>query len=743
MGHYRLHFYDRQGDLGAWHEVLQAHWWIDTFPSKEKTLLTPYEGFCKSAIESIQFQIVYLDKNDKPKQYTTKVYSFKEEDEIWNAFQNIDEDNARNWDKFYDEFEKLLLKCLKATNDHPKENLHNLRSVLWNIMSNALVKKIKEDKSEDQNKDCEFFKRKHFEKHSRVDYCAIDCTGLAHATKKRAQITLEGHLYFGDDEYSLVSIYAINPERRWNIYQSDFKDLCDTEKVDWFVGGPIAVLFKDNKPYISSQGRTAYSLKANLALKIQDYFQGKLKLDACNDMAADIVSKLDGYALDLFCKWQKEERTKADANKVWYLSMDLATEDNFTWGCNFDVDVKLSDNKTATITFGLGTMDNGYLGLNYWNVFDKISITCPDLNVVARDMSLKDYQDKFKDIFKLVPNYVPFRRDLNEIFTTVAESWKKWYWTCSNPTNNAKESNTLLWQYSFNEPFMTFDSTVWGTGVVRIDFQKDKVEDAAKHWFTNRLKNSNTDVTKDQFGEYLLDFIYGTLTYKCSIPSNPNLIDCKIEEMGRGDFRTEVGKRFCKSSQCAILATLKEALINMFWKDDFRLPPDTKEVLNDLGATNEQKAKVANEFEMARKVDPCARNTLAEHEEKVRIALNELKKELKNFEIKEGYSTQPYPSDYYIACSFLNYYFTIELQMKDKFDVRGYSIKVDVVPMNRKCVTLNAVVLNQTNECCDDGQFMKTMSKYLGNDEYKAIALKRHILYKIESIYGLEIRWRD
>ena len=97
---------------------------------------------------------------------------------------------------------------------------------------------------------------------------------------------------------------------------------------------------------------------------------------------------------------------------------------------------------------------------------------------------------------------------------------------------------------------------------------------------------------------HLLDFIYGTLAYKCSIPSNPNLIDCKIEEIGRGDFRVEIGKRFCIMSQLGILESLKSKLVKMFWNDDCRLPKDTREVLNKLGATNEQKAKVANEYEM-------------------------------------------------------------------------------------------------------------------------------------------------
>ena len=124
---------------------------------------------------------------------------------------------------------------------------------------------------------------------------------------------------------------------------------------------------------------------------------------------------------------------------------------------------------------------------------------------------------------------------------------------------------------------------------------KEKLEDATKAWF---IRPNNKNKSKDDFGNYLLDFIYGTLTYKCSIPSNPNLIDCKIEEMGIGDFRVEVGKRFCKMSQHGILEGLKSELVKMFWSDDYRLPKDTREVLNDLEATNEQKAKVANEYEM-------------------------------------------------------------------------------------------------------------------------------------------------
>lgn len=602
MGHYRLHFYDRDGDLGAWHEVLQAHWWIDTFPSREKTLLNSCGSFCKDAIESIQFQIVYLDKKDNPKQYTTKIYCFEEEDDIWNAFQEIDERNEHTWDKFDNEFEKSLLKCLKATNRFPKENLHNLKTVLWNKMSDALIEEVK----------------------------------------------------------------------------------------------------------------------------------------------------------------KKNQKEKKPSERFMYISTEVSSADNFSWGCNFDVDIKLP-NKTLTVTFSLDAKESGFLGLHYWDVFDKVSIISPDLNINTKAMSLITYQKDFKEIFDKIENWIPFRRVLSEIFNNVATDWKRWYWENNSTKPESKFSkeaiaarmqehliakNTLHWQYVFNEPFMTFDSTIWGTATLRIDFKKNKLEDVVEDWFKNHrvhCENNRVPFEKYLLGKYLLRHIYGTLTYKCSIPTNPDLIDCKVEEMGENDFLKEIEKRFCKNSQHMIKEELGKFLAELFWNDDFRLPPDTKDVLNDLGATKEQKAKVANEFEITIKADPCERNILAEHEENVRIALNELKKELQNFEVRGYCDTKAYPTSYYIACSFLNYYFVINLHMKDKLDVKSYNVRVEVLPMDRKYAVLNdsTIALNESNECCNSGRFLETMSKYFGNDEYKAIAFKRHILYTIESIYGLEIRWRD
>ncbi len=601
MGHYRLHFYDRDGDLGAWHEVLQAHWWIDTFPEKERTLLNPYESFCKDAIESIQFQIIYLDKKDNPKQYTTKIYSFEEEDEAWCAFHET-RDNEDVWDKFDNEFEKSLLKCLKATNRFPKENLHNLKTVLWNKMSDALIEEVK----------------------------------------------------------------------------------------------------------------------------------------------------------------KRNQEEKKSSERFMYISTEVSSADNFSWGCNFDVDIRLP-NKTLTVTFSLDAKESGFLGLHYWDVFDKVSIISPDLNINTKAMSLITYQKDFKEIFDKIENWIPFRRVLSEIFNNVATDWKRWYWENNSTKPESRRSkeaiaarmqkhliakNTLHWQYVFNEPFMTFDSTIWGTATLRIDFKKDKLEDIVESWFENhrvRCENGRVPFEKYLLGKYLLRHIYGTLTYKCSIPTNPDLIDCKVEEMGKNDFLKEIEKRFCKNSQHMIKEVLGRFLAELFWNDDFRLPPDTKDVLNDLGATKEQKAKVANEFEMVIKANPCERGIFAEHEDNVRIALNELKKELQNFELRGYCDTKAYPTSYYIACSFLNHYFVINLHMKDKFDVKSYNVKIEVLPMDRKFAILNdsTVVLNESNECCNSGRFLETMSKYLGNDEYKAIAFKRHILYTIESIYGLEIRWRD
>lgn len=430
-------------------------------------MLNPYESFCKDAIESIQFQIVYLDKKDTIKQYTTEIYSFKKEKkeaEIWNVFQEANNSNELIWDKFNNEFEKLVLKCLKATNSYPKENLHNLRNVLWHIMSNALIKEVK----------------------------------------------------------------------------------------------------------------------------------------------------------------KKNQEEKKPLEKFVYISTEVSTVDNFSWGCNFDVDIRLP-NKTLTVTFNLDAKENGFLGLHYWDVFDKVSIISPDLNINTKAMSLITYQKDFKEIFDKIENWIPFRRVLSEIFNNVATDWKRWYWE-NNGTKlesrrtggHSKEAiaarmqecliakNTLHWQYVFNEPFMTFDSTIWGTATLRIDFKKNKLEDVVESWFEKhkvRCENNRVPFEKYLLGKYLLSYIYGTLTYKCSIPTNPDLIDCKVEEMGRNDFLKEIEKRFCKNSQHMIKEELGRYLAELFWNDDFRLPPDTKDVLNDLGATKEQKAKVANEFEMVIKAD--------------------------------------------------------------------------------------------------------------------------------------------
>lgn len=575
MATYKLNFNQKQcKDLERWYGV-DFCWFVDTLSSKEKLLVN---GWCRDAIHSLQFILRYYDKRKKKDvELASKVYNMIV---------------SRNWDKFDKEFNKIVMKYLKATNKNPKDNFSNLRSVLWNKMSNDLIAKVKEKEMENENSSYEFFERKNFTVET---YYPLSFHRYKD-TRRSLIMKLKGKLNFGTDEYALHVQYDINPKHDWSLYENSFVTLCNADAIDWYLEGPGKSKI-DNDRFFASNGKTAISLKYELQKIIGEKYW--IRPHQAEDWAYDIISKLNGLAIDEFYNWQKKEKYRLNLGKKIYQSIE--TKNTYgTESCRVDAEVRFADNSKATITFGFNATSEGKLGLglNFWDIFDEVMILSSDLNINEDLMTFETLHRNFDDIFKMFENVGQLHIALNNIFTTVAHSWQNWQRKFIDETKKKDKEDSLKWMhfsYAFNEPFMTFDSTVWGTATVRVDFLKEKLEDATKAWF---IRPNNKNKSKDDFGNYLLDFIYGTLAYRCSIPSNPNLIDCKIEEMGRGDFRVEVGKRFCKMSQHGILESLKSELVEMFWNDDHRLPKDTREVLNELGATNEQKAKVANEFEM-------------------------------------------------------------------------------------------------------------------------------------------------
>lgn len=497
---------------------------------------------------------------------------------------------SRNWDKFDKEFNKMIMKYLKATNKNPKDNFNNLRSVLWNKMSNDLITKVKEKEMENENSSNEFFERKNFTVET---YYPLSCYRYK-GTRRSLIMKLKGKLNFGTDEYVLHVQYDINPKHDWSLYENSFVTLCNVDTIDWSLEGPRKSKI-DNDRFFASKGKTANTLKYELQKIIGEKYW--IRPHQAEDWAYDIISKLNGLAIDEFYNWQKKEKYRLNPEKKIYQSIETKNVIYGTEGCKVDTEVKFADNSKATITFGFSANDEGKLdsGLNFWDIFDEVMVLSSDLNINEVLMTFETFHRNFDDIFKMFENIGQLHITLNTFFTTTAHNWQRKF---IGETTEKDKEDSLKWMhfsYAFNEPFTSFDSTVWGTATVKVDFLKEKLEDATKAWFINQ---NNKNKSKDDFGNYLLDFIYGTLAYKCSIPSNPNLIDCKIEEMGRGDFRVEIGKRFCIMSQLSILESLKSKLVKMFWNDDCRLPKDTREVLNKLGATNEQKAKVANEYEM-------------------------------------------------------------------------------------------------------------------------------------------------
>lgn len=582
MATYKLNFNQKQcKDLERWYGV-DFCWFVDTLSSKEKLLVN---GWCRDAIHSLQFILRYYDKRKKKDvELVSKVYN------MLDPYEKISV--SRNWDKFDKEFNKIIMKYLKATNKNPKDNFSNLRSVLWNKMSNDLIVKVKEKEMENENNGNEFFERKNFTVET---YYPLSCHRYKD-TRRSLIMKLKGKLNFGTDEYVLHVQYDINPKHDWSLYENSFVTLCNVDAIDWSLEGPGKSKI-DNDRFFASKGKTANTLKYELQKIIGEKYW--ICPHQAEDWAYDIISKLNGLAIDEFYNWQKKEKYRLNLEKKIYQSIE--TKNTYgTESCRVDAEVRFADNSKATIIFGFNATSEGKLGLglNFWDIFDEVMVLSPDLNINEGLMTFETFHRNFDDIFKMFENVGQFHISLNSFFTTIAHNWQREHRKLIDEDNKPALEESLKWitfNYAFNEPFMTFDSTVWGTATVKVDFLKEKLEDATKVWFINQ---NNKNKSKDDFGNYLLDFIYGTLTYKCSIPSNPNLIDCKIEEMGIGDFRVEVGKRFCKMSQHGILESLKSELVEMFWNDDHRLPKDTREVLNELGATDEQKAKVANEFEM-------------------------------------------------------------------------------------------------------------------------------------------------
>lgn len=443
---------------------------------------------------------------------------------------------------------------------------------------------------ENENSSNEFFERKNFTVET---YYPLSFHRYKN-TRRSLVMKLKGKLNFGTDEYVLYVQYDINPKHDWSLYENSLVTLCNVDAIDWSLEGPGKSKI-DNDRFFASKGKTANTLKYELQKIIREKYW--IRPHQAEDWAYDIISKLNGLAIDEFYNWQKKEKYRLNPEKKIYQSIETKNVTHGTEGCKVDTEVKFADNSKAIITFGFSANSEDKLdsGLNFWDIFDEVMVLSPDLNINEVLMTFETFHRNFDDIFKMFENVGQLHIALNTLFTTVAHNWQRKFIDETTKKDNEDSLKWMHFSYAFNEPFMSFDSTVWGTATIKVDFLKEKLEDATKAWFINQ---SNKNKSKDDFGNYLLDFIYGTLAYRCSIPSNPNLIDCKIEEMGRGDFIIEVRKRFCKMSQYGILEGLKSELVKMFWSDDCRLPKDTREVLNKLGATNEQKAKVANEYEM-------------------------------------------------------------------------------------------------------------------------------------------------
>lgn len=374
-----------------------------------------------------------------------------------------------------------------------------------------------------------------------------------------------------------------------------------------------------------------------------------------------------------------------------------------------------------------------YVNVTYWNARQELVNYIISMHQMNTDADWKKFEKQFENCCKKVlkATGVDYR-----LYPLKSCLWNKMTSKLIETINAEKKSSPMVWHYTFSEPYFKASAEmIWADVSIRVDFSESKITEAATRWLTTRT-NFNQD--KDEFGNYLLYHVCGTLTYKYSTQTNPDLINCKIEEIGIGDFLEALDKCFASPSRVAIKTNLKAFLIDKFWIADYRLPPTTAKVLQELGATNKQKEQVANEFETLFKLSNFPIDNYVE-ESKMQIATNALKSRLSDFSVRTTkYCTSVIENPftvYEVACDFSNYRFKITLNMKSEFVVGSFEIKVD---------SEGKTIFNTTFTCCEgnDGEFVAIMSQYLG-DVYMAKAFKRHIEYKIESCTGREIKWRN
>lgn len=739
--YYNLHFEGLEG-LGLWaKEIASVHWIVETIDSMESSLI---EKWNNEAIETMKFEISFYKKNSDT--VTFEVLC----------------DSART-EKLYVKFNKDIdAKIWKGLKIHgfDKDTITPLSSFIWLIMIEALKVEIKNYHDKLTDSEPKIVEPLYDEKNWAANFNYTSGTDKDRCRSVEEQVC--GEFFINSSHFHMNMVIELNKKQSYDTLRNAFETLAG--RIHWEISSnafPARAIYK---------GEDVYSLKKKLVQLWQDYEGNDWnKMDAMN-VVEDFLSQVNSFGIYKFCEWREEEIERLYPTYIEYRKDSLCIDfvECSEPECYAEVSFKGFSEKEKEFKLKIDLhprrdIIRGLIGLNLWDVFDHINISSicdkkfPNLPYQG---TMANFFPRMRDIFNIVNNYNDFWNDFRfNILEKLKNKYNDW-----NLENNEREFEEARKkrneqraeeikaamkehlrkmlevghiQYTFNLPLVSPTTTFYGDAVVRIDFDKKYMEEATCKWFHNRVKCSALDITKDDLGEHLLRCIRGNWSFKCALPKNPKVIDYTRTGMEDGEFIKEIKKQMDVTSATMVLEFVKSELIKIYWKEDFKLPPNTKEVLNELNATNEQKAKVAEDFEMMGKISPfhkCVMDMVSE-DKMIENAMKELN--LLNFDLHRGSNFPPDhfgASCYRIEFSTKDYNFIVRLHMKDFKYLTSWQLTID-----KQGEQLHNTSYGECDE--NEGKFIQVMDDYLG-DIFKAKAIKRKILLEIYKVYRRDIEWR-
>ena len=398
--------------------------------------------------------------------------------------------------------------------------------------------------------------------------------------KRSCRLFMHGDIPVGERAYTVFMNYCLNTSERFSLYHNDFEILEDS--FNYTIIGPFPSMFSIC-PFKSLKGKSHKSFKKDMTKIAED--QGLTDIFADN-----VVTDLDVMAMDFFYEWKNKE-----IEKIWPASkpMSLKLENVKYTDDSCILDLKLSLDKDYDMCIELHPHDDRtwFLGTNTWDIVGDMIISIKgDCKFYC---NYGDWKQKFNVFFGNVKDLPHFKGMVEDFIEKYAMKWKESYFKAFYEQHflNKYVSDKIEWGFDFMEPMMTTDTTIWGTGSIKLTFSKKRILDA--------LDDDTLSFTNPRdFARYLTKFIYGEMKLNIDIPEKPNIISCTRNNMEKGDFLCVIKRLVCTDSQKSIINEIEKYLINEFWGEKFTLPKNTDNVLKELGASYKQRRIVAEDFEL-------------------------------------------------------------------------------------------------------------------------------------------------